>query len=164
MLLKEGKPTLPREVAYPVGRTDLWGLTPVHELSQIKETFVGLFSELFKGTNAQNLVWEPPIEMYLEEDLLVLECVMPGVSKNEIHINATPHYLTISGEIAREKEVKTESLLVSERKYGKFFRNIPLPTEIRCESIEANFKNGILKLRLPLMEAAYTRGVNVTVR
>lgn len=176
MLVKEGKTTvLPnfRETTYPGTsyRPEYLSLSPytlnmpLTELSQIRHTMLELFSDLFKnGSPATPFILEPAVELWLEEDELNIECVMPGVSKNDIHVNATSNIITISGETHRDREVKNEHILCSERRFGKFFRTVPLPFEIKNEQIEAQYKNGVLKLRVPVAEPACAKGIQVSIK
>lgn len=177
MLVKEGKTTvLPsfRETTYPGTsyRPEYLSLSPymplnmpLNELSQIRHTMLELFSDLFKnGTTTTPFSLEPAVELWLEDDELNVECVMPGVNKNEIHVNATSNIITISAETRRDREIKNEHILCSERRFGKFFRTIPLPFEIKNEQIEAQYKNGVLKLRVPVAEPACAKGVQVSIK
>lgn len=176
MLVKEGKATVMpslRGATYPGGSggsigPEYLGLTPyipVSEFSQIRHTMLELFSDLFKnGAPVTPFILEPACEIWVEEDELNLEVVMPGVNKNEIHVNATSNLLTISGETKRDREVKNEHLLCSERRFGKYFRTITFPFEIKNEQIEAQYKNGVLKLRVPVAEPASAKGVQVSIK
>jgi HSP20 family protein len=172
MVLTEGKvtPTL-REVSLPnLFETQLatWlQASPVRELAEIRETMVELFNELFRGTqNGFGLTYKPAVNMYFEDDQLVVEALMPGCGKNDIHVTAQPQSLVISGEISREKELKNEHrVFLNEFAFGRrYYRQIQLPVEVKPENIEAQYKNGILKLYLPVHETVYTKSVNVTVK
>lgn len=173
MLVKEGKTTvLPsfRETTYPVSsyRPEYLGFSqnmPVGELSQIRHTMLELFSDLFKnGTSSTPFILEPAVELWLEDDELHIEAVMPGVNKSDLRVNATSTLITIAGETHKEREIKNEHILCSERRYGKFFRTIPLPFEIKNEQIEAQYKNGVLKLRVPVLEPSCAKGVQVSIK
>jgi HSP20 family protein len=174
MVLTEGKVSVPtmREGGYTTLPTNLFSnwfnMNPVRELSQIKESMVELFTELFQGNqNGFGVTLQPATNVYLEEDQLIVEALVPGCSKTDLHINAMPHSLVISGEICRgEREMKNDQRYFwNEFGVGRrYYRHIQLPVEIKPEGIDAQYKNGILRLRLPVLETSYTKSVSVSIK
>jgi HSP20 family protein len=83
------------------------------------------------------------------------------MSKDDVNENVNDHILTIKGEKKKEEETKDEDYLFSERSYGAFVRSIELPAEVQTEKAKANFKNGILEIRLPKAEEAKKKEIPV---
>ncbi|MEW6200471.1 MAG: Hsp20/alpha crystallin family protein, partial [bacterium] len=85
----------------------------------------------------------------------------PGVSEKDIDVNVENGVLTITGEKKHEEEVKKKSYFRVERCYGKFLRSFTLPSSVKTDSIEATFKDGILKLFVPKSEEAKPKSIPV---
>lgn len=87
------------------------------------------------------------IEEYPEHYELAAE--LPGVSKNDLKLNLEGNLLTISGEKKHEsKQDKEGKFHRIERSYGSFSRTLTLPEDIDSKSINASFKDGILKIEI----------------
>src|SRR5215813_6274909 len=72
--------------------------------------------------------------------------------KDNIEVNLSDDRLTIKGEKKKEEEIKKENYYRSERSYGSFVRTLELPREVQADKVKANFKNGVLEIRLPKTE------------
>ncbi|MBX4927870.1 Hsp20/alpha crystallin family protein [Rhizobium binae] len=74
---------------------------------------------------------------------------LPGVDAKDLDVTLTDGILTIKGEKNEAKEENEKDYYLSERRYGSFRRSLELPRNIDSEKIDANFSNGVLKIRLP---------------
>lgn len=83
------------------------------------------------------------------EKELIVKVELPGMSEKDVDISISRDMLTISGEKKQEKEQNEKGWYRMERQYGSFSRSIPLPYEIESDKAEAQYKNGILSIRLP---------------
>ena len=74
--------------------------------------------------------------------------------KDDVKVELTDEALTISGERKEEKEEKYEGFYSSERSYGTFYRQIPLPKGVDADKAKATFTNGVLEvtIQVPKME------------
>ncbi len=104
------------------------------------------------------------LDMYQNENEVVIEASIPGVDPDDINITIAGEVLTIKGEVKQEKESKSADYHVQERKYGSFSRSITLPTQIVAEKANAEFKNGILKLTLPKAEEVKPKTITVKAK
>ncbi len=99
----------------------------------------------------------------LEEDdghyLLSLE--VPGVAKEDVKIEVEGNTLVVSGHRSASAQKKEGGTWYSERQYGSFQRAFTLPAHVDPTKIEAQAKDGILKIALPKAEAAKPRTVKV---
>jgi HSP20 family protein len=102
-----------------------------------------------------------PVDLYESADGYTLKATLPGVTPDQLEINATSHGLSIKAEVKADSQVKEESWLLRERRYGTFQRGFELPTEIDPNKVEASFENGVLTVMLPKAEAVKPRQVKV---
>jgi HSP20 family protein len=80
-----------------------------------------------------------------------------------VKVEVTDDVLTLSGERKEEKEEKREGFYRSERNYGSFYRQIPLPEGAMTENAAATFQNGVLDITIPAPQvAAPTRKLEIT--
>jgi HSP20 family protein len=91
----------------------------------------------------------PVLDLYEKDGDLVVEAELPGIDKDDVKISYTETALTIQGETKQEKEEKKDDYYRSERQYGSFYRTIPLPQGIDFGKAKAEFKNGVLTIKLP---------------
>lgn len=81
-----------------------------------------------------------------------VEVDLPGVKKEDIHVDLNANILTISGERNTKKEVKEKDYYKKESSYGKFQRSFTLPDNTDAENIEANSQDGVLEVVIPKMK------------
>lgn len=105
----------------------------------------------------------PVVDLYEEKDDIVVKAELPGMEKDNIEVNLTDHTLTLKGEKKKEHEVKKENYYRSERSYGSFLRTLELPKDVHGDKVKANFKNGVLEVRLPKTAEAKAKEVKVKV-
>jgi HSP20 family protein len=74
---------------------------------------------------------------------------LPGLTKEDVKVELTENLLMISGERKEEKEEKREGFYRSERSYGSFYREVPLPEGAMTEKAAATFRNGVLEITIP---------------
>lgn len=96
--------------------------------------------------------WAPQIEVHHTKGQLTLRADLPGLKRDDIKVDVTDDTLTISGERKDEKEEKGEGYYRTERKYGKFFRQIPLPEGAKTDTATATFNEGVLEIALQVPE------------
>lgn len=105
----------------------------------------------------------PKVDMYDRKNEIVVKAELPGVKKDDVDVTITTESLTIKGETKREQEVKEDDYYCSECSHGSFLRTIPLPAEVNDAKAKAVFKNGVLEITLPKLEAAKAREVKLNV-
>jgi HSP20 family protein len=110
--------------------------------------------ELFPfGTDFKKVEWMPQIEVLKTNGDLLVKAELPGLTKDDVKVELTDEALTISGERKQEKEEKGEGFYRSERNYGRFYRQIPLPEGVKTDSANATFRNGVLEVTVPVMKS-----------
>jgi HSP20 family protein len=81
----------------------------------------------------------------------------------DLDVHVTAEAVSISGERQSEIQSEEKGVTRSEFRYGQFRRVIPLPTPIQNDKVKADYKNGILSLTLPKVEAEKTKVVKVNI-
>jgi len=108
--------------------------------------------------------WMPPVDIYQSGDQeLVLKAELPDMARDDIDIAIENFVLTIKGEKKFANEVKEEQYHHVERRYGTFSRSFSLPQTVDAGKVAAEYKNGVLTVRLPLREEARPRQIKVDV-
>jgi HSP20 family protein len=100
-------------------------------------------------TTAGGAFFAPPIEVLERDGHLVVRAELPGLTKDDVHVEVTEETLTIEGERRAEHEERQGGFFRSERRYGTFRRHIPLPEGVNAEQVTATFKDGILEIAMP---------------
>ncbi len=108
--------------------------------------------------------WVPPVDIYQSsEHELVLKAELPDMSREDIDIAVENGTLTIRGEKKVAGDVQEEHFHHVERRYGTFSRSFSLPQTVDVGKVAADYRNGMLTIRLPLREDAKPRQIKVDV-
>jgi len=108
--------------------------------------------------------WMPPVDIFQTGDHeLVLKAELPDMTREDIDITVENFVLTIKGEKKLSSEVKDEQFHHVERRYGAFSRSFSLPRTVDASKVSADYKSGVLTVRLPLREEAKPRQIKVDV-
>jgi len=108
--------------------------------------------------------WVPPVDVYSNgEHEIVLKAELPDMTREAIDITVEDDTLTIKGEKKVAEDVKDEQVHRIERRYGTFSRSFSLPQTVDASKVTAEYKNGVLTVRLPLREEAKPRQIKVDV-
>ena len=115
------------------------------------------------GFTAPN-TWVPPVDIFQTGDHeLVLKAELPDMSREDIDITVENFVLTVKGEKKLTHEVNEEQYHHVERRYGTFSRSFSLPQTVDSNRVAAEYRNGVLTVRLPLREEAKPRTIKVDV-
>jgi HSP20 family protein len=126
------------------------------DMERLFEDFQGFsFPNFFKTeftpfrTEFDKVEWVPQIEVLQNNGQFMVRADLPGLTKDDVKVEVTDDLLTLSGERNEEKEEKREGFYRSERSYGTFYRQIPLPEGAKTENTTATFHNGVLEITIP---------------
>ncbi|HEY3025562.1 MAG TPA: Hsp20/alpha crystallin family protein [Pyrinomonadaceae bacterium] len=97
----------------------------------------------------EGLMWSPQVEAFERDGKLIVRADLPGLTKDDINVDVTDDAIKIRGERRQEKEENDEGYYRSERSYGSFYREIPLPNGVNREEADATFRNGVLEITMP---------------
>jgi HSP20 family protein len=96
--------------------------------------------------------WSPTVEVTERDGKLEVVADLPGIKEDDVKVEVTDEGLVIRGERKQEHEERREGYHRSERSYGQFYRLIPLPENADLEQARAEFRNGELRISLPVPE------------
>lgn len=141
---------------------------PFREFSQLQDRINRVFSDASDRSSDDAILtsgsWVPPVDIYQNgEHELVLKAELPDMSREDIDLTVDNGTLTIRGEKKFTTEVKEENFHRVERRYGTFSRSFSLPPTVDPGKVAAEYKNGVLTIRLPLREEAKPRQIKVEV-
>ena len=104
----------------------------------------------------------PLVNVHDDGENFYVEALAPGVDPAQLEITVVQNRLTIAGEKRGPGDVAQERIHRVERAAGRFVRSVDLPVDVEADRVEAQYKNGLLKLTLP--RAAATRPRRITVQ
>jgi HSP20 family protein len=139
---------------------------PFRELAAMQDRMARLFGDAylrdedtgFRGT------WAPAVDIYeTESHDLVLKAELPGMNREDIEVSVENSTLVLKGTKKFDADVKDEQYRRIERSYGTFHRSFTLPNTVDATKVTAEFKNGVLAVKLPFREEAKPRTINVDV-
>ena len=138
---------------------------PFREFAHLQDRVNRAFSDAY-GRGDDGLTtpgtWVPPVDVFQNGDQeVVLKAELPDMTREDIDITVDNGTLTIRGEKKLSNEVKEESFHRIERRYGAFSRSFSLPQTVDTGKVGAEYKNGVLTVRLPLREEARPRQIKV---
>ncbi|MBI5889318.1 MAG: Hsp20/alpha crystallin family protein [Nitrosomonadales bacterium] len=123
-----------------------------------------VLDDLFRGFFMRPVRFEGQPDVQIRMDVseddkaYTVHAEIPGVKKEDIHVNIEGNQVSISAEVKNEKEVKEgEKLLRSERYYGSVSRAFSLAQDVDEGSAQAKYNEGVLELTLPKKKAASSR-------
>jgi HSP20 family protein len=103
----------------------------------------------------------PAINVWADEESALITAEIPGVQQEDLEINVTGDTLTIRGERKIEALPDNARYHRKERSFGKFNRNVQLPYTVDVNKVDAKFKNGVLEIVLPRIEAEKPKTITV---
>lgn len=139
---------------------------PFRNLMNLQEQMNRLFEDTFsraRGEDSSLTAWVPPVDIYETENELVLRADLPDLQEKDLDIRVENNMLTIRGERKFDQTVKQDNYLRIERAYGTFSRSFSLPNTVNPEGIKAEYRNGVLEIRMPKREESKPKQIRVTV-
>ncbi|HEX3557477.1 MAG TPA: Hsp20/alpha crystallin family protein [Thermoanaerobaculia bacterium] len=154
------------------GALGLWN--PLALIDQFFDDFLGYGSGRGRGSNLSSgsrdlgrttgqSLWYPQVEVRERDGKLVVCADLPGTRKEDVHVEVRDKALILEGERRQESEQSQEGFYRSERSYGRFHRTIPLPEGVNPEQAQANFKDGVLEITLPLPQRQSSQGRRIEI-
>ncbi|MBI3804130.1 MAG: Hsp20/alpha crystallin family protein [Nitrospirae bacterium] len=138
--------------------------SPRTEMERIFQDFFRDFRDLASWNPQSVLALTssfPTVEMAEEKDKYVVKVETPGLEKEDIRISITDNTLHLRGEVRQEESQEDRNYIFSERVYGTFSRDIPLPSAVNADQVRATVKNGVLSIELPKAKEAMSKEIKV---
>jgi len=142
-------------------------LDPFESWSPFREMFgpgwrlPRFFDETFPARSGRPGRWVPAVDISEDDQKYVITAELPGIAKDDVHVEVHENVMTIRGEKRSEREEKKEQTRWVERSYGSFSRSFTLPSNAAADRVNAAFKDGVLTIELPKLEAAKPKVISV---
>lgn len=133
-------------------------------LRELEQRLGDLFEEAeANGEPAISSAFRPTVDIYEQDENMVVECELPGVDRANIDIRVEDGRLMIQGERTRETEEEDEErdYYRSERRFESFRRSFALPQNVDRDRIEATFVEGVLKVVLPETSKSTSKQITI---
>jgi len=157
---RENKELVQRETSHPetyFGEMDRYLDTLFHRP-------FSLMPSLVFGDRARLDELSPSVDIYEEDNHLVLKAELPGIGKDDLDITIGENRITLTGEKRHEEQVEKKDYQWSECSYGTFTRSFRLPDNVNLDKAEATFKDGVLKVTIPRTSAPETTEKKITIK
>jgi len=134
-------------------------------LDEFQNRFNSLFDDFWKNDEDHlvSVQFAPKMDITEDDKQIIVKADLPGLEQKDIDIQIHNGILTVKGERRVENEKKDNKHHIHEVCYGSFQRSIQLPEGVKENSIQANYKNGVLILNIPKDEAKAPKQIKVQV-
>ena len=146
------------------------GWDPFRELEEMQNRLSSFFGRRVPlvrdggdGEEFALTTWAPRVDITEDDKEYAINAELPGVKKEDVKVSIENGVLSISGERKSEKEEKGKKYHRVEQTYGTFMRSFTLPEGSSGEKVNAEFRDGVLKVRLPKHEKAKAKPIEVKV-
>jgi HSP20 family protein len=121
-----------------------------------------LFDAFLGQADREGRRWVPPVDLVEAEDHFVLKADLPGLTQDDVSIEVQDGTLSISGERKAEHEQRERGWYRIERSFGSFSRSLTLPEGVNPDGIKAEFRDGVLEVRIPKPEERKPRRIEIS--
>ena len=141
---------------------------PFRDLAVLQDRMNRLINDTWSSRGGEDHLlnrgtWVPAVDIYEVEGELVLKAELPDMKREDIDVTVENNTLTVRGERKLDHAIKQENFHRVERAYGSFVRTFSLPPTVDSGRIGAEYKNGVLTVKLPMREEAKPRQIDVQV-
>ena len=138
---------------------------PFEGMTSLRREMDRLFDTFFDRSpipsTMQGGMLEPAIELADTKDAIIVKAQVPGVSRDNLHIDIMDDVLTLRGEMKEDTQTEDRRFHRREFRYGAFSRTIPLPTGVQADVCSAELKDGILTITLPKSQQARAKNIPI---
>jgi HSP20 family protein len=134
--------------------SDFFSMNPFSIMRRMQDEMDRVFGSAFAGGKAGQgtRAWAPAIEVSEREGNYVVSAELPGLRAEDVNVELSDDSLVIEGERRHEHEENQGGVHRSERSYGQFYRAVPLPLGVKADQAQADFKDGVLEIKMPLSQ------------
>jgi HSP20 family protein len=134
---------------------------PLRELATLQTELSRFMNGLSEGNGRSAQSWVPPVDVWETDDELVYAFDVPGIPQDKISVDLHDDTLTVSGERELSQERAEKGFYRVERRYGSFSRAVGVPQGIAEDSVKADYRNGVLEVRIAKPEVKKPRRIQV---
>jgi HSP20 family protein len=134
---------------------------PFREVAALQNEMQRLMGGLIGGNGQDTRAWAPAVDVWETDDEIVFAFDLPGIERDKIDVELEDGALTVSAERERADEVEDDRFYRYERRFGSFSRTISLPQGTSDDSIQADYKDGVLEIRVAKPEQPKPRRIEI---
>ena len=134
---------------------------PLRELATLQTEMSRLMNGVLEGNGRTAQSWVPAVDVWETEHDLVYSFDLPGVSEDQISIELQDDTLTVSAQRERTDERSQDGFVRYERRFGSFTRAVGVPQGVTEEGIKADYRNGVLEIRVAKPQTAKPRKIQI---
>ena len=141
---------------------------PWRGLSSFRRELDRLFDDIEDGFGGKALArwertFEPDVEIVDTKDAVVVKALVPGIKKEDLHVDITDDTVTLRGEMKQEEKKEDEHYYQREFRYGAFTRTLHLPVAVQSDKAKAQMKDGVLEITMPKSDKAKSKEIPIKV-
>ncbi len=136
---------------------------PFEGLGNINDLFEDAYGRSRLLHTAPTGVWYPPVDILERKDSYLIRAELPGMKKEDFHLELEDGTLTLSGERKFEEPTNGDEYHRVERLAGKFSRSFHIPQAVKHDGIKATYRDGILEVCVPKAEEAKPKQITVSL-
>src|SRR6266853_5129985 len=143
---------------------------PLREMDEAQNRFnpffLGGFPNRMGSDEIHSLTvadWSPEVDISEDDHGYLLKADLPEMKKDDVRVTVEDGILSVSGERKSEKEDQKRKFHRIERSFGNFRRSFTLPEDANGSKVTADFRDGVLKVHLPIMPIAKSKAIEVKV-
>jgi HSP20 family protein len=137
---------------------------PFREVDELFRQYSPLFSRALRRNAGEAGEWTPVADISETDQEYVIKAELPEVKKEDVKVTLDNGIMTIAGERKYQKEQNDASEIRIESFYGTFSRSFSLPDNIDAKGIRAETKDGVLRVKIPKIQAAAPKTVSIEVK
>ncbi len=139
-------------------------MSSFRDLAQAENAFDRFFHEMLNMKKRDGLEFSsfsPSCDVIEEDKSYMLKFDLPGITKDQVHVEVDQDRLTVHAERREEKTSDSKKKHVSEVFYGTYTRSFSLPGPVDEKKIDAKFDNGVLTVKIPKAENSKSKQIPV---
>jgi HSP20 family protein len=134
---------------------------PLRELAALQNEMSRFIGSALGEGNGQQRTWVPAVDIWETDQEVVYAFDVPGIPEEMISVELEDNALTVSGERERSEEISDERFYRFERRFGSFSRTIGLPQNVSDEQVQADYRDGVLEVRVAKPETPKPRRIQI---
>ncbi|MCC6587238.1 MAG: Hsp20/alpha crystallin family protein [Bryobacterales bacterium] len=131
---------------------------PFGVMRRMHEEMDRVFAESFgSGREGGQVAWAPAVEIAERDNKFIVCAELPGMNPEDVQIEIIEDALVLQGERKMESTSGEGKMHRTERRYGSFQRVIPLPEGVDADRAQADYRNGVLEISMPMQQPEQRR-------
>lgn len=137
---------------------------PFREMEDMLRQYSPSFARSLRRNGGEGAAWSPVADISETDKEYLIKAELPEVKKEDVKITLDNGVITIAGERRQEKEQEEANEIRVESFYGTFSRSFALPENIDAKAIQAEAKDGVLRVRIPKTKVAAPKSIAIEVK